>query len=187
MAKGTPSKKDTPEKGSKTKKTVNSIVRGHPLDNIIAGDRKRHPTQRLLESLALQKLTQRTKKPKTAPIKKKVKRLNTMQVTAKEGKEYLGAAGTPTKRSAEKAKRESARSPGRDSAAKKKSEKSRSRSKSTKSNKSAGDKKKKQTKSPKKVLSRTRTMADTIAESKKLLKSGKPKGRTRSKSASKKK
>mmetsp|Transcript_49787 Transcript_49787/g.57357 ORF Transcript_49787/g.57357 Transcript_49787/m.57357 type:complete len:131 (+) Transcript_49787:45-437(+) len=107
MAKSTGSKTQTPEKVPKSKKTANSIVRGHPVDNIIHGARKRHPTQRLLDAIALEKATHRTKKPKAAAAgaKKKVKRLGTMQVTAKEGKAFLDKEEKAEKKRAKAAKK----------------------------------------------------------------------------------
>lgn len=155
MAKSTPQKGKTPEKVPKTKKTVNSIVRDHPLEALIHKKRKRVPTARLVESLK--------QKPK-APVKK-----------------AAGGKRTTPKKSADKENR------GRSASASKKSEKSRSRSKSTKAKKSDDEPKRSASKSPKKFLGRTRTMADVIADSKKILKGGKPKGKTRSGSKGKKK
>lgn len=73
MAKKVSSKSGTPDKVPKVKKTGNSIVRGHPTENIIHSARKRHPTQRLIESLAMTKKTVRGKKPKAIPVKKTTK------------------------------------------------------------------------------------------------------------------
>src|SRR5689334_7673270 len=82
MAKGTPKKDKTPDKVPKTKKTVNSIVRDHPLENLVHSRRKRVPTAALLEYLK--------QKPK-APVAKK----------GGAGGKKKGASGTP-KKSADK-------------------------------------------------------------------------------------
>lgn len=164
MAKGTTPKKDkTPDKVPKTKKTVNSIVRDHPLENLVHSRRKRVPTAALLEYLK--------QKPK-APAKKGT------GAAKKKGT----TTGTP-KKSADK---ERGRSPSKASASKK-AEKSRSRSKSKKSKKSDEGEKGSKSKSPKKALARTRTMADVIADGKKILKGKRPKSKTRSGAKPKKK
>ena len=69
---------------SKSKKTKNFILRDHNLDLIIQGKRKRIPTQRALEAQTLLHNSKKIKK--VAP---KIKRLNTMQKTAKEALEFL--------------------------------------------------------------------------------------------------
>lgn len=211
-------------KPAKIQKGKNSITKDHTTDLIIHGKRKRHPTQRLLESLALNKQNKRVKK--VVPAKKPIKRLNTMQVTARDGEKYLKDAGTPNKRGADKQTRSPGRSPARKTEDKTKKtnpttpkNRERSRSQSTKGKKAtesptptskkaaSGTNKRSASKSgtkggnrststaksgskspAKKVLNRTRTMADTIEESKRILKgSAKPKGRTRSNSKPKSK
>lgn len=163
-----------------TKKSANSIRR--PSSGLIVyGKRKRIPTQRLLESLALLKLTKRrpTKKvKKNMLVKKAIKRMSTMQRTANEGRQFL--------RDAEKIKR-TARSPAREMISKR-DERSRGRSRSKNSKMSVervnDSKKMRDSKSPGRFLSRTRTIMETIATSKHILKGGMIKGRTRSRSKS---
>jgi len=81
-------------KSANSRKGKNSILRDHNLDQVIQGKRKRQPTQRALEAMNLLHPSKKIKK--SAP--KKVKRLGTMQRTAKEGAEFLKASTTPTKR-----------------------------------------------------------------------------------------
>jgi len=83
-------------KSANSRKGKNSILRDHNLDQVIQGKRKRQPTQRALEAVNLLHPSKKIKK--SAP--KKVKRLGTMQRTAKEGQEFLKASTTPTKRAA---------------------------------------------------------------------------------------
>mmetsp|Transcript_43371 Transcript_43371/g.50182 ORF Transcript_43371/g.50182 Transcript_43371/m.50182 type:complete len:114 (-) Transcript_43371:75-416(-) len=76
----------------KVRKTKNMIARKNMNPGVIVyGKRKRIPTQRLLESLAMNKKTvNRPRKVKKVVFAKKIfKRMSTMQITAREGRKYL--------------------------------------------------------------------------------------------------
>ena len=77
---------------NKSKKSKNSILRDHNLDLLVHGKRKRIPTQRALEAQALLRPSKKIKK--VAP---KIKRMGTMQQTAKEGLVFLKRS-KPTKK-----------------------------------------------------------------------------------------
>lgn len=182
-------KQSTTQRPSNKSKTVkhgkskNHILKDHDLDKLIVpGKRKRVPTERALEAISLLKPSKKIKKVATKP---KIKRLNTMQKTAKEGKAYLKDT-TPTKRHSVSKSPEKEHSPKKSAATKatkdkKKVDRSRSRNtsksqkKSSKSRSSSNKSKSrsKSTKSSKSQKSgkikKTKTVAQTIHDASKIL------------------
>jgi len=160
-------------KAAKVKKSKDSILRDHSLDQLVHGKRKRQPTQRAIEAQALLKPSKKIKKQPA----KKIKRMGTMQRTAKEALELLSNDAPKPRKSVDKTPVKV--TPIAKSASKSKAKVSRSRSRSaSKAHKKAGSGKsrsksaKKGTKKTSKhttPIKRTKTMAQTIKEGNKFL------------------
>jgi len=177
-------------KAHKSGKSKNHILKDHDLNTLIViGKRKRVPTERALEALSLLKPSKKIKKVATKP---KVKRLNTMQKTAREGKAYLKSKTQTKKHSAskspEKDQSPEKESPKETTKVKKQVDRSRSRntlksnkgSKGSSKSRSTSNKNRSQSKGSKGSkgfkskeikgnLKRTKTIEQTIADAKKFL------------------
>jgi len=157
-------------KAAKVKKSKDSILRDHSLDQLVHGKRKRQPTQRAIEAQALLKPSKKIKKQPA----KKIKRMGTMQRTAKEALELLSNDAPKPRKSVDKTPVKV--TPIAKSASKSKAV-SRSRSRSaSKAHKKAGKSRSKSAKKGTKKTSkhttpikRTKTMAQTIKDGNKLL------------------
>jgi hypothetical protein len=171
MAKGASRSKSKSNSGTKLKKTKNSITKDHPNTLLVSGKRKRIPTERALQAFALSPKSRSKNTKKTAkPVQKKAtpKRLNTMQVTASEGKSFLKDEGFSSRK-----KRSTSKSSGK-SAEKKSNSRSKSAAKTkdnTKKSTSRSTSRSTSKSADKKPEKRTKTTDQALKDAKEMLKS----------------